>query len=277
MANSGPWRAQQVRQAEKHGDDGIGLGVEVAQHRGELRQYEQDEEQQHQGRGEQDEGRILQGVAQLAPRRLAARAFDAEHFEDLGELARGLADLHQRHIDRREQGRMAADRLGEALAGEHAGADLRHRPAQPADVLVGGEQFEPVVEPRARLEQQREVAGENGDVLGARRIEGRQRDARGRAAPGLGDRIDGNEAEIFDAMGDFADGRGRDRADDDLAALGQCAIAEIRHCVTAPSSRAGLLPPKSGRRGTWRRRRRTWWSSPLPSRPCRSRWNRSSR
>ena len=114
---------------------------------------------------EQNKRRIIQRVGELAPRRLGARALIAEHFENLGELARRFADLYQRDIDRREQGRMMPDRLGEALAGQHGRADLPHHRTQLADVLVAGEQLEAVVEPGARLEQQGEVAGEDRDVL----------------------------------------------------------------------------------------------------------------
>ena len=58
--------------------------------------------------------------------------------------------------------------IRKALAGEHGGADLGdHRP-QPPDIDVGREQFERVIEPGARLQQQRQIEGEDSDVLGAR-------------------------------------------------------------------------------------------------------------
>ena len=44
--------AQDVRKREEHFDDRIGLGIEVAQHRRELRQHERDEEDQDAARGE---------------------------------------------------------------------------------------------------------------------------------------------------------------------------------------------------------------------------------
>ena len=75
------------------------------------------------------------------------------------------------------------DRFGEALAGEHGGADLPHHRTQLADVLVAGEQLEAVVEARARLEQQREVAREDRDVLVARRVEGGERELQPPPAP----------------------------------------------------------------------------------------------
>ena len=63
---------------------------------------------------------------------------------------------------------MPRQRLGKAFAGDHARADVGdHRP-QPAEIAVGGEQFEPVIDPRAGAQQQREVAGEDRDVFGLR-------------------------------------------------------------------------------------------------------------
>ena len=59
--------------------DRVGLGVEIAKHRGELRQHEQEEEQQHAAGGEQNERRIVQRIGELAARRFAARTLGAEH------------------------------------------------------------------------------------------------------------------------------------------------------------------------------------------------------
>ena len=88
-------------------------------------------------------------------------AFVGQHFEHLVERSRGLADPDQRHIHRRKQPLVPRQRLGKALAGDDARPDIGdHRP-QPAEIAVGGEQFEAVIDPRAGAQQQREVAGEN--------------------------------------------------------------------------------------------------------------------
>ena len=47
-----------------------------------------------------------------------------------------------------------------------AAVDLRDGRSQAADVCLAGEQFERVVDARAGLQQQREVAGEDRHVLG---------------------------------------------------------------------------------------------------------------
>ena len=48
----------------------------------------------------------------------------------------------------------------------------------------------------------------------------------------LGDRVDGNQTEIFDTSSDLRRGRRRDRPADDLADLAQGPVAEGRHCLT---------------------------------------------
>ena len=63
---------------------------------------------------------------------------------------------------------MMRQRIGEALARQDARADLGHDRPQPADVDVGCQQLEPVVEARAGLEQQRKVEREDRHVFGAR-------------------------------------------------------------------------------------------------------------
>ena len=80
---------------------------------------------------------------------------------------------------------------------------------QPADVLVAGKKFERIVEPRAGLEQQREVAGEDGHVLAARLVEQADGEVRNRRAAVAGNGLDRNEAEIFDPMRDLGGVRRR--------------------------------------------------------------------
>ena len=95
-------------------------------------------------------------------------------------------------------------RLGETLARKDRRLDLEDDRAQPADVHVVGEQFQRVIEPRAGLHQQREIAGENGDVLrrrGRDSVGKRQRPA-GRLLLSATVSI-GTQAEIFDALRHF--------------------------------------------------------------------------
>ena len=227
-----PARAQEIGQAEKRVDHGIGLRAEVAQHRGELRQDEQHEEHQHAGRRQQDEARILQRVRDLAAQGFGPLPFVGEHLEDVRQLAGGLADLHQRQVDRREIGGMLGDRVGETLARQDAGADLAHDRAQPPDIAVVGEQLQPGVEARACLEKQRQVAGENRDVFRPRPVEECDRDARNAHGAFLGDRFDRDKAEILDAMGDFRRGRSGNRSVHELSALGHRSIAKSLHRAT---------------------------------------------
>ena len=74
---------------------------------------------------------------------------------------------------------MPRQRLGKALAGHDMRPDVGdHRP-QPAEIAIGGEQFKPVIDPRAGAQQQREIAGEKRDVFGLRLVE----EAEGASAP----------------------------------------------------------------------------------------------
>ena len=66
---------------------------------------------------------------------------------------------------------MPRQRLGKALAGHDARADVGDDRPQAAEIAVGGQQFEPVIDARAGAQQQREVAGEDGDVFGVRLAE----------------------------------------------------------------------------------------------------------
>ena len=74
---------------------------------------------------------------------------------------------------------------------------------QAAGFGVGGDKFERLVDARAGLEQQREIAGEEGDVLKARAGGEFERPARGLAGAVVADGFDRDEAEIFDAQRDF--------------------------------------------------------------------------
>jgi hypothetical protein len=65
---------------------------------------------------------------------------------------------------------MMRERLAEAFAGHDAGAHLGNDRAKAADIGVAGEKLKPVVEPRAGLEQQREIEREHRHVLGLRAL-----------------------------------------------------------------------------------------------------------
>ena len=162
--------------------DRIDLGAEIVQHGGELRQHEHEKERQHAGGGEQDEGRIARARRSPCGASPRPRPLAGQHFEHLVERAGSLADADQRHIHRREQCRIVPPSASaKAFAGEHAGADLGHDRAQAADVAIGGQQFEAVIDAGAGPQQQRQVAGEDGDVLGARLVEQAEAQRRGAA------------------------------------------------------------------------------------------------
>jgi hypothetical protein len=123
-------------------------------------------------------------------------------------------------------------RIGETLASQQRRPDLCHHGAQPPDIGVAGQQFKGIVETGAGLEQQREVACESGDLGGARPAE-QAVTSRTVGSPLLFDGFDGQEPQIFDPTRDLGGRRCTDRAVHDLAVLGQGAVAEIRHVVTA--------------------------------------------
>src|SRR5205823_1722333 len=100
---------------------------------------------------------------------------------------------------------------------------------QTSHIHVDREQPESVVDQRPGLEQERKIGGEYGYILRARLPKDRHPEAFGRSALLLGDGVDGDEAEIFDAVGDFADRRRRNLSAHDLPALGQRAVAKIGH------------------------------------------------
>ncbi len=131
----------------------------------------------------------------------------------------------------RKQPLVPRQRFGETLAGDDARADIGdHRP-QPAEIAVGGEQFETVIDARAGAQQQREIAGENGDVFGLGLVEQAEGAAR-RAALLQRDVVDQHQAEPLDPLRDIARRRRGDRAGDQFAVAVQGAIAVVRHRIT---------------------------------------------
>jgi hypothetical protein len=69
---------------------------------------------------------------------------------------------------------MMRDRIGETLTRHDRSSDLRDGWAQASDIRFAGEQSERIIDARARLQQKGEVAGKDGDVLGARAREERE-------------------------------------------------------------------------------------------------------
>ncbi len=55
---------------------------------------------------------------------------------------------------------MIGHRIGKALAGEQGGANLGHHRTHPPDIGIARQKLQGIVEARAGLEQQREIARE---------------------------------------------------------------------------------------------------------------------
>ena len=62
---------------------------------------------------------------------------------------------------------MVRQGLGETFATDDVGANLADDRPEPTNIHFGRQQIEGRVDPSTRLEQQRKVARENGNVLGA--------------------------------------------------------------------------------------------------------------
>ena len=127
----------------------------------------------------------------------------------------------------------ARDRVGEAFAGKDRGGDLCRRGSHAAEVRVGREQFQRVVDSGARAQQKGEIAGEDRHVFRTRPRE--ERELVGAFDPRLTffrDLVDRDQTEIFDPPADLRRRRRRDRSTDDLANLAQGSIAERRHGLT---------------------------------------------
>ena len=136
----------------------------------------------------------MQGIRNLAPQRFRPHPFVRKHLENIVELARGLADLHECYIDWREKSGMLRDRVGKTFSGHNSGADFVHDWTQSSDIAVVGEQLQPGVKASACFEKQAQVAGKNRDVFWARPIEEANRDAPNGSFAFFDDRFDRNEA-----------------------------------------------------------------------------------
>src|SRR5581483_1159541 len=100
---------------------------------------------------------------------------------------------------------------------------------QPPHIGVACQKFKRVVEPRAGLEQQGHIAGEDGDLRRAWLVE--QAEAEPAGARGLAlvlDGLDRQQVQILDPRGDLGERRRRYGAVNDLAVLGERAVAEVR-------------------------------------------------
>ena len=98
--------------------------------------------------GEQHERRIAQRIAE-PPRSASARCARPPALRGPSPSAGGFADAHQRDIHRRENPGMLRQRLAETFAGKNASLRARPRSAAGGRIGVGGEQLQPVVDPRA--------------------------------------------------------------------------------------------------------------------------------
>ena len=167
---------------------------------------------QYATRSTQHEQRIADGVAEPSFQRLGAASFVGQHFEHLVQRTGSLADPDQRDIHRRKQRLVTRQRFGETFAGDDMRPDIGdHRP-QSAEIPVGGEQFEAVIDTRAGAQQQREIAGENRDVFRFGLVEQAEGAASRAAALLEGYVVDQHQTEPFDPLCDIAGCRRRDRA-----------------------------------------------------------------
>ena len=63
---------------------------------------------------------------------------------------------------------MRPDRVGEAFARKNSGGDLCRRGAHSAEIRVGREQFQRVIDSSARAQEKGEIAGKDRDVFRTR-------------------------------------------------------------------------------------------------------------
>ncbi len=130
---------------------------------------------------------------------------------------------------------MPRQRFRKTLAGNDARPDIGHHRPQPAEIAIGGEQFEAVIDPRPGAQQQRHVARENRNVLGLGLVEQAAEGVARRAALLQRDVVDQHQTETLDPLRDVA-GRGcGDRTGDQFAIAVERAVAVIGHRITALS------------------------------------------
>lgn len=123
---------------------------------------------------------------------------------------------------------MPRQRFGKALARNDPRTDVGNDRAQPAEIGIGREQLQSVIDAGAHTQQQREVACEDGDVFRLRPIEQVEYTA-GRAALFQRDVVDQHETEPLDPLRDVAR-RGRGDSTGDQFAVGvERAVAIVRH------------------------------------------------
>src|SRR5882757_2829006 len=103
-----------------------------------------------------------------------------------------------------------------------------YRP-QPAEIAVGCEQLEAVIDSSAGAQQQRKIARENRDVFRLGLIKDAEDAARRTATLLERNVIDQHEAEALDPLRDIAWRRRRDGARDQFATAVESAITIVRH------------------------------------------------
>ena len=123
---------------------------------------------------------------------------------------------------------MGADRLGKTLPAQKRSAQSGDDRAQPADIGIAGEQLERVVEPRARLQEQREIAGKGRHLRAVSVTEDTEACRRGGGTLFL-DGLDRQQPQIFDPGRNLGRAWRREPAVHDFTGLGQGAITEVRH------------------------------------------------
>ncbi len=129
---------------------------------------------------------------------------------------------------------MARQSVRETFARHDMRPDFGHHRPQPAKLLVGGEQFQPVIDPRTGAQQQREVAGEDRDILGLRLAEQAENAACGISALFQRNIVDEDETEAFDPLRDIARRGCGNRTGDQFATAVERTISIARHRLTEP-------------------------------------------
>ncbi len=147
--------AQRRRQRQEGRQNRVGLGVEVAEHAGELRQNEREKESQHAAGGEEQKTGIAQRVENAPPQGFGARALGGDRFQDRGQHGRLLAEAGERDKQRREGVGTRAERFGKTLPRHHRGVHFGGDGAHAAEFAVVRHQIERVVDARAGAQQQR--------------------------------------------------------------------------------------------------------------------------
>lgn len=197
-----------------------------------MRQHEQNEEKHDAGRSDQNEGRVLHRIGELAAHQFGSRSLRSQHFQHLVERSRHFADPDQRDIHRGKQGRMVGDRSGQTFSAQQSGPQLANHRTKPSNIGIPREQFEGVVQTGARLQEQSKVPGESRHLRRAWPVEQAEITARGDDLSRLLDGFNRQQLKVFNTVRNLRRGRSRERAVHDLSILRQRPISEIGHALT---------------------------------------------